>query len=74
MINLHQEIVNLENSIEEKDNFICHLCECELSEINSSSIEPEKLCENCYDYALERAKTLPITDFPLEYPGTRPFR
>ena len=74
MIILHQETTNLINSLEEKDRYICHLCDCELSNYNSSSIEPEKLCEDCYEVVLERAKTLPIADFPIEYPGTKSFK
>jgi transposase-like protein len=73
MINMHQETTNLKNSLEEQERYICHLCDCDLTDNNSSSIEPEKLCENCYEIVLERAKTLPITDFPIQYPGTKPF-
>ncbi|MCG3219243.1 MAG: hypothetical protein KAR35_09570 [Candidatus Heimdallarchaeota archaeon] len=70
---MHQEITNLKDSIKQQESYICHLCDCEISESNCSTIEPEKLCEDCYEIVLEKAKTLPIADFSIQYPGTKPF-
>ena len=43
----------------------CKLCNDKLTLDNKSKNEPDKLCKKCYDYALERAASLPVIDYPI---------
>ena len=44
---------------------LCKLCKKELTPDNKSKNEPEKLCKKCYEYALERASSLPVIEYPI---------
>jgi hypothetical protein len=54
------------NEEKEKDqNGNCKLCNEKLTLDNKSKNEPDKLCKKCYDYALERAASLPVIEYPI---------
>ena len=43
----------------------CKLCDEMLTRDNKSKNEPDKLCIKCYDYAIERAASLPVIEYPI---------
>ncbi len=56
--------INTETEKDQKSN-TCKLCKEDLSADNKSKNEPEKLCKKCYEYAIERAASLPIIEHPI---------
>ena len=44
---------------------LCKLCGDQLTLDNKSKNEPDKLCIKCYNYALERAASLPVIEYPI---------